>query len=111
MADLIRRLGHDGRVRHVRDERYLAWRFRNPLHEYRFLFSEADGRLDGYLVLQAYRRDRSRGVNIVDWEGETRQVRAELLRAAVDRGGFDILTIWTAVPALAGSRSRYSMAG
>ena len=121
MADLIRRLGHDGRVRHVRDERYLAWRFRNPLHEYRFLFSGDDGRLDGYLVLQAYRLDRARGVNIVDWEGETRQVRAELLRAAIDWGGFDKLTIWTAtlseevlallsaaafVPAVAGSRSR-----
>jgi GNAT superfamily N-acetyltransferase len=97
MADLVRRLGHDGRVRHVRDERYLAWRFRNPLHEYRFLFQGVD-ELEGYLVLQAYRLDRSRGVNIVDWEGMTSRIRADLLRAAIEWGGFDKLTIWT--PAL-----------
>jgi hypothetical protein len=46
MADLVRRLGHDGRLRHVRDERYLAWRYRNPLYEYRFLVRESD-RLEG----------------------------------------------------------------
>lgn len=95
MADLVRRLGHDGRVRHVRDERYLGWRFQNPLHEYRFLFYE-DGGLEGYLVLQAYRGDRRRGVNIVDWEGTTGQIRADLLRAAIEWGDFDQLSAWTA---------------
>jgi GNAT superfamily N-acetyltransferase len=95
MADLVRRLGHDGRVRHVRDERYLGWRFQNPLHEYRFLFCE-DGGLEGYLVLQAYRGDRRRGVNIVDWESTTAQIRADLLRAAVEWGDFDQLSAWTA---------------
>jgi GNAT superfamily N-acetyltransferase len=95
MADLVYRLGHDGRVRHVRDERYLAWRFRNPLHEYRFLYWD-EGGLEGYLVLQAYRLDRSRGVNIVDWEGWTSRIRADLLRAAIEWGGFEKLTIWTA---------------
>jgi hypothetical protein len=95
MADLVRWLGHDGRVRQVRDERYLAWRFQNPLHEYRFLFRDGDG-LEGYLVLQAYRMDRSRGVNIVDWEGTTSQIRADLLQAAIEWGAFDNLTIWTA---------------
>jgi GNAT superfamily N-acetyltransferase len=95
MADLVRRLGHDGRIRQVRDERYLAWRFQNPLHEYRFLCCGGD-RLEGYLVLQAYRPDRSRGVNIVDWEGTTDRVRADLLRAAVEWGNFEQLSIWTA---------------
>ena len=95
MVDLVRRLGHDGRVRHVRDERYLAWRFRNPLHEYRFLFCDDDG-LGGYLVLQAYRQDRSRGINIVDWEGTTCQIRGDLLRTAIEWGDFDQLNIWTA---------------
>ena len=95
MADLVRRLGHDGRVRHVRDERYLAWRFQNPLHEYRYLFYEDDG-LEGYLVLQAYRGDRRRGVNIADWEGTTSEIRADLLRAAIEWGDFDQLSVWTA---------------
>jgi len=95
MADLIRRLGHDGRLRHVRDEAYLAWRFANPQHEYRFLFAGRD-RLDGYLVLQAYRFAEDRGVNIVDWEAETPDARRELFRAALDWGRFVELCAWTA---------------
>ncbi len=122
MADLVRRLGHDGRLRHVRDERYLAWRYRNPLYEYRFLFRESD-RLAGYLVLRADRKDPARGVNIVDWEATTPALREELLRAAVAWGSFPELTVWTAtvppdtlaavsragfVPMGAGSRTRSS---
>ena len=95
MADLVRRLGHDGRIRHVRDQRYLAWRYRNPLYEYRFLFRGAD-RLEGYLVLRADREDPARGINVVDWEATTPALREELLRAAVDWGNFPELTIWTA---------------
>src|SRR5262245_35605196 len=37
MADLVTQLGHDGRVRHVRDAAFFAWRYANPLQEYRFL--------------------------------------------------------------------------
>ena len=95
MADLVRRLGHDGRIRHVRDQRYLAWRYRNPLYEYRFLFRGTD-RLEGYLVLRADREDPARGINVVDWEATTPALREELLRAAVDWGNFPELTIWTA---------------
>ncbi len=95
MADLVRRLGHDGRIRHVRDEEYLTWRYRNPLYEYRFLFTGAD-RLEAYLVLRADRQDPARGVNVVDWEGATAALCEELLRAAVDWGSFPELTIWTA---------------
>jgi GNAT superfamily N-acetyltransferase len=95
MADLVRRLGHDGRIRHVRDELYLAWRYRNPLYEYRFLFRAAD-RLEGYLVLRADRKDPARGVNVVDWEATTPVLREELLRTAVDWGNFPQLTLWAA---------------
>ena len=95
MADLVRRLGHDGRLRHVRDAQYLAWRFANPQHEYRFLFA-GDERLDGYLVLQSYRLDEDRGVNIVDWEAATATAWSALLRAALDWGRFAELSAWTA---------------
>jgi len=94
MADLVRRLGHDGRIRHVRDERYLAWRYQNPQYEYRFLFQGADP-LEGYLVLRADRQDPGRGVNVVDWEATTPALLEGLLRAAVDWGDFSQLTIWT----------------
>lgn len=95
MAELVRRLGHDGRIRHLRDELYLAWRYRDPLHEYRFLFRESD-RPEGYLVLGANRTDPGRGINIVDWEATTPDICEELLRAALDLGDFPQLTIWMA---------------
>lgn len=95
MADLVRRLGHDGRLRHVRDETYLAWRFENPLHDYRFLVCGSD-RLEGYLVLQAYRLRPRHGVNIVDWEGTEPRVRSMLLRTAIEWGRFVDLRAWTA---------------
>jgi len=96
MAALVARLAWDGRIRHVRDARYLAWRFQNPLHEYRFLFWD-EGGLQGYLVLQRYLAkwaDRTR-VNIADWEGDER-VRAALLAAALEHGRFAQLSTWSA---------------
>lgn len=97
MASLINRIGHDGRLRHVRDEAYLDWRFRNPFHEYRFIYS--GGRvLDGYLVLKRsiYGTQPAPRVSIVDLEAITSHVRAALLKAAVKVGQFAELAIWTA---------------
>jgi hypothetical protein len=94
MADLVRRLGHDGRIRHVRDAEYLAWRYASPRHEYRFLFAGSEP-LQGYLALQAVRHDERRPVAIVDWEAETPAIRQALLRAALERGRFADLRAWT----------------
>jgi GNAT superfamily N-acetyltransferase len=94
MADLVRRLGHDGRLRHVRDARYLAWRFANPLHDYRFLLA-GDDSLEGYLVLQTYRLAGRGRVNIVDWEAISPAVGRALLEAAIDWGRFADLSTWT----------------
>jgi GNAT superfamily N-acetyltransferase len=96
MAELVGRLPWDGRIRHVRDLRYFDWRFRNPLHEYRFLYWD-DGGLEGYLVLQRYLSERTdqRCVNIVDWEGADERVRAKLLAAAIEWGNFDSLSAWS----------------
>jgi hypothetical protein len=97
MADLIARLPWDGRIRHVRDARYLGWRFRNPSREYRFLFAEGD-RLQGYLVLQRVRSDLDdlERVSIVDWEATSDQVRADLLAAALNLGRFGHVYAWMA---------------
>lgn len=97
MAELVARLGGDGRIRHVRDIEYFAWRFRNPLHSYRFLFSGTD-RLDGYLVLQRSLSNVAypTRVNIVDWEAVNDRVCADLLHAAVGWGQFPDLRCWTA---------------
>lgn len=95
MADLVARLGHDGRLRHVRDETYLRWRYRDPLHEYRFLVHGTD-RLNGYLVLQVHRTEPERGIRIVDWEATTSEVRMDLLHAALEWGRCPSVTVWTA---------------
>jgi hypothetical protein len=95
MADLVARLGHDGRLRHVRDRAYLAWCFQNPMHEYRFLYAGSD-RLDGYLVLRArvMSLSPSARVCIADLEARDVRVREELLAAAVEVGRFLELVTW-----------------
>ena len=96
MARLISRIEYDGRVRHVRDETYLDWRFRNPIHRYLFLYwIEED--MGGYLVLQQYLSDLSDKlrVNIVDWEATSLRIQGALLRAAIRLCPFTDLNIWT----------------
>jgi hypothetical protein len=96
MARLIRRICHDGRLRHVRDQRYLDWRFHNPLCEYRFLYVGGE-ELDGYLVLKRTTDcpDPSPRVSIVDLEAVSGRIQAALLKAAVTAGAFSELVIWT----------------
>jgi GNAT superfamily N-acetyltransferase len=95
MAELVARLPWDGRIRHVRDADYFAWRFRNPLHDYRFLFWD-DGGLRGYLVLQRYLSDRADQVcvNITDWEASDHDVQAGLLDTALRCGRFSRIQTW-----------------
>ena len=97
MAALIARLPWDGRIRHVRDSTYLAWRFRNPMREYRFVFWD-DGGLQGYLVLQRSLSDGADAglVGIADWEAADERVAAALLDVALDRGGFTRVQAWSA---------------
>ena len=97
MAELVERLGHDGRIRQVRDRAYLAWRFNNPLSEFRFVYCGKE-RLDGYLVLG--RRASDLGafdrVYVADLEAIDDAVRAELLCAATDWGRFPEFVTWSA---------------
>ena len=70
MAELIERLPYDGRIRQVRDEAYLSWRYRNPIRQYRFFYYERAGRLEGYLVLARYIECQlpTLPFHIVDWK-------------------------------------------
>jgi hypothetical protein len=97
MAALVSCLAHDGRLRHVRDERYLTWRYANPVSEYRFLLWGEEP-LEGYLVLQRYRTGHpSPGrVNVVDWEAASDRVLHGLLSRAVAWGDCPTLVCWTA---------------
>ena len=97
MAGLVEALGMDGRLRHVRDAAYFAWRFRNPMHEYRFLYAGAS-RLTGYLVLRRSLSDRFDQIStyISDWEASDPSVKEELLRTAIRWGGFSHMIAWAA---------------
>ena len=97
MAELVSRLGHDGRIRHVRDREFLAWRFRNPLSVHRFLYW-GTSRLEGYLVLKCQHptAPNPTKVRIVDLEGTSASIRSALLDAAIDLGRFRELFAWSA---------------
>jgi hypothetical protein len=95
MAMLVDRQGYDGRIRHVRDEQFYAWRYQNPLSVYRFLFLEKT-ELKGFLVLQQAVVDtHSNGALIVDWEATSVEVFSDLLEAVIRWGGFSSISIWS----------------
>jgi GNAT superfamily N-acetyltransferase len=83
MADLVHRLDSDGRIRHVRDETYFAWRFGNPRRAYRFVHLGGE-RLEAYLILQTRLGGGIDRVRILDWEGETAAARRAVLLGAIE---------------------------
>lgn len=97
MAELVNSIDDKERLKHIRDEQYFTWRFRNPLSQYRFLFWD-DGSLQGYLALQAQVDPTHGGVcaNIVDWEANQSEVFKGLFQATILLGNFDRLTTWSA---------------
>ena len=97
MSELVVRLGHDGRIRHIRDREFFAWRFRNPLGIYRFLYL-GDSQLDGYLVLKCAHPGalEPNKVKIVDLEATQPVQRTELLEVAIKSGRFAELFAWAA---------------
>jgi len=96
MAALVASLPRDGRIRQYRDRRYFAWRYLNPLHAYRFIYAEREGRLAGYLIVErgisGYAS--ARRAHVVDWEAESPELRLALLRHALSVGKPGELVIW-----------------
>lgn len=97
MVELVLRNGHDGRIRYVRDREYCAWRFQNPLGDYRYLYWE-DKRLEGYLVLSSRASDLGAfyRVYVADLVASNPRVRSGLLAAAARWGRFPEVATWTA---------------
>ena len=95
MAELVDRINNNDRIKHVRDQQYFKWRFRNPLSRYRFLYWN-DTRLEGYIVLQtSVYTDNICRVSIVDIEASSETVLRDLLNSAINFGNFRFITIWT----------------
>jgi len=98
MCELVRTLPYDGRIRHQRDERFLSWRYRNPLRTYRFLYAFRAG-LEGFLALSWKDNGRPNPtVEIVDWEGTDELVLTTLLETALTAGGFPEVSGWAPQP-------------
>lgn len=98
MLAILDRIRRDGRLRQVRDERYLAWRYGNPMSRYRFLFWD-ERRAQGYLVLQTPVRPpprREARVNVIEWAATGARARDGLLRFAVGWGAFPEVRVWSA---------------
>ena len=95
MMQLVRRLPRDQRIRHVRDASYLAWRFRNPFREYRFLYIGRES-IDGYLILGRRRNNNDAFVSIVDLEFADDSTRKSLLEVATRVGLIPQLDAWSA---------------
>jgi len=85
----------NGKIRHVRDEQFFAWRYQNPRSIYRFFFLDQVNR-KGYLVLQQSVYAESDSPFIVDWEATSTHVLSHLLDAAIRWGGFRSMGIWSA---------------
>jgi hypothetical protein len=95
MAMLVSGQSSNGRIRHVRDEKFYQWRYENPFSEYRFLFHEKT-ELEGYLVLQQSSHANSDSCLIVDWEFTNMKVFSDLVRATTLWGKFESISIWSA---------------
>lgn len=95
MARLVRGAGARPGLTHVRDESFFAWRFGNPFAQYRFLFCGEDD-LQGYLVVGHSAIYRSDEVIILDWQGVSVEIMAELLSVVIEAGAFDRLVVWSA---------------
>jgi acyl-CoA synthetase (AMP-forming)/AMP-acid ligase II/GNAT superfamily N-acetyltransferase len=106
MLAVLDRVRGDARLRQVCDERYLAWRYGNPMSRYRFLFWD-EGRVQGYLVLQTSLHLGSGSgsrVNVLEWAATTARARDGLLRCVVERGAFPEVRVWAASAARSARR-------
>jgi hypothetical protein len=109
MAELCARAVPSDAVRHARDERFFAWRFRNPFAHYRFLYWHESSTLTAYLVIQQ-RSSNPRRIALVDWAFDSTEAMVELVRAALEEAG-----AWPALVSLGGlpevERSIFRQAG
>jgi hypothetical protein len=95
MARLVERTDRPDKIRHVKDQRYYAWRFRSPLSSYRFFYWQKNT-LDGFLVLQKSILPAAGPAHIVEWAATNREVLIELLQAAVQYTGLGTIELWAA---------------
>lgn len=106
-AKLVAESPWDGRIRPVRSEAYLRWRFRDPSSRYTFFHLDRAGRLDGYVALQRRASPLSLGpCNVVDWVLRDPDDWPALMQGAIRHaeGLQQPLVIWSATLSAAQQR-------
>jgi hypothetical protein len=81
MEDLVVRADSQRGIRHLRNETFFEWRFRNPRANYRYLFWDEAETLSGYLVLG--NPIGNSNLYIADWEAADPDVLIGLMQAAL----------------------------
>lgn len=84
LSELVSRYSDPNAIQHTRDEKYYAWRLRDPRSRYRYVFYERGDVLEGFLILQ--QAATGGAVTVVDWTASTTSVWMELLHAVVESG-------------------------
>lgn len=97
MAEVVRRLPADGRLRVDRGEEYFRWRASNPLARY-FHLVAGEGTPEGYLIGHRSGVDAEDGgtpTTVVDVEATSDEVFADLVATAYEQlPGWEVL-LWT----------------
>ncbi len=75
-----------------KDTSFFKWRFQNIRRNYTFYYHLNNGTIDGYVVIETV--DCSTSGHIVDYAETGNGVIYELLRCAIAKKHFDILSIW-----------------
>lgn len=92
MEAIVGRTDDGTRLGPVRDRRFFAWRYGNPLVQYRFLYLHDRA----YMVLQFPLRSSRARINVVELEATTLDDKVTLLEVAMAAGDFSSLAIWSA---------------
>ncbi|MDH3978025.1 MAG: GNAT family N-acetyltransferase [Gammaproteobacteria bacterium] len=94
MCGLIESLPCNNRIRHVKNEQYLNWRYNNPRADYRYIYSRTKS-LDGYLAISYLTGNTADGgrTGIVDFEARDDATLAALISYAAKY--FNKLVLWT----------------
>lgn len=99
MAEVVRDVPADGRLRVARERAYFDWRASHPLATYYYLVARSEtGRAEGYLVGHRSGADTDRGptpTTVVECEARTAEVHADLIRLAHEALPGTRVLMWT----------------
>ncbi|GGU75164.1 hypothetical protein GCM10010211_46450 [Streptomyces albospinus] len=99
MAEVVRDVPTDGRIRVARDSAYFDWRASNPLAKYYYLVARSEaGSAEGYLVAHRSGVDTDQGptpTTVVECEARSAEACADLIQIAHESLPGTRVLMWT----------------